>query len=224
MKPSSLPAGLGEALVLFSGGKDSSAAAVALAVAGYQITLFSCVAGPTELTGPKGDSATDIRTHELAKSFPERIQLPRILYDDSYLIRKLGIEKTNKEHVVYPLVLALCVHTVAISYCLKNNIKIIASGYSGYQSVKENYIEQRPDFVQLTKEFVHTYGIAYQTPVIDKPELQVKDILERNNISSNSLEGKTIFSGIPFDKDKAFEFWHSSLPICYNFIEEAKTH
>lgn len=209
-----------EVLVLYSGGKDSSATAVELASKGYQVTLFSCVAGPVELTGPKGDSAPDIRTHELLKAFPNNINSNRILCDDSYLIRKLGIEKTNKEHIVYPLVLALAVTTVAICYCLKNNIKTVAFGYSGYQSGKENYIEQRPDFIELSKKFLAKYGISLLTPVADKSEPEVKDILERYAISSNSLEGKTIFSGIPFDKNKAVEFWNSSLPICYDFIKK----
>ncbi len=209
-----------EVLVLYSGGKDSSATAVELAVSGHQVTLFSCVAGPTELSGPKGDSAPDIRTHELLKAFPNNINSTRVLCDDSYLIRKLGIERTNKEHVVYPLVLALAVHTVAICHCLKNNIKTIACGYSGYQSNKENYIEQRSDFVELTKKFLKEYGISLLTPVVTKSESEVKDILERHGISSNSLEGKTIFSGIPFEQDKAKEFWLASLPICRDFIKK----
>lgn len=208
-----------EVLVLFSGGKDSAAVTVDLAMEGYFVKLFSCQAGPSELAGPRGDSAPDIRVKELLSAFPENIDGQRILCDDSYLIRKLGIERTNKEHIVYPLVLALAVHSYAICYCLKNNIKIMASGYSGYQSTKDNYIEQCPEFVELTKNFLNEYGIMYLTPVIAKSELQVKDILERHGISSNSLEGKTIFSGIDFEKEKAKDFWQASLLLCRDFIK-----
>jgi len=208
-----------EVLVLFSGGRDSSSAAVLLAKMGYKLKLFTCQAGPSELMGPLGDSAPDIRHKELIKVFPQSIDGQRIISDDSYLIRKLAIEKTNNEHVVYPLALALAVHSNAICYCLKNNIKIMASGYSDYQAKNDKYIEQRGDFVILTKKFLGDYNISYLTPVIEKSEPEVKDILERHSISSNSLEEKSIFGGIAFDKEKALEFWQSSIPICKEFIK-----
>ena len=137
------------------------------------------------------------------------------------MIRKLAIEKTNIEHVVYPLALALAVHTTAICYCLKNNIKIIASGYSGYQAKKEKYVEQKADFILLTKEFLKDYGISYLTPVVENSEAEINDILERDGISSKSLENKTIFSGIDFNQNKALEFWQSSIPICKRFIKNS---
>ena len=208
------------AIVLFSGGKDSSATTVQLAVDGYKVRLFTCSAGPIELSGPHGDSAADIRVKEILKAFPKSIDKQRVRYDDSYLIRKLGIERTNKEHVVYPLVLALTTHTAAICYCLKNEINTIASGYSGYQGVKENYIEQHQDYIELTKKFLEGYGISYLTPVVEKSEPEIKDLLEKYGISSNSLEEKTIFSGIDFDKTKALKFWTASLPFCEKFIKE----
>ena len=208
-----------EVLVLFSGGRDSSSVAVLLAKTGYKVKLFTCVAGPSELTGPLGDSAPDIRHKELIKIFPQNIDRQRILENDSYLIRKLAIEKTNTEHIVYPIALALSMHSAAICYCLKNNIKIITSGYSGYQSKEDKYIEQRKDFVILTKNFLRDYNISYLTPVIGKSEFEIKDVLERYGISSNSLEEKAIFGGISFDKEKALEFWQSSVPICKEFIK-----
>ncbi len=211
-----------KALVLFSGGKDSSATAVELVKLGYEVTLLSCMIGQSELTGARGDSAPDIRMLEMLKAFPESIYPQRIFTNIAYLVRKLGIEKTNKEHVIYPLVFALAVSSVAVRYCLKNKIAVVGMGYSGYQSLKDNYIEQRPDFVELGKGFFQKYGITLLTPVAQKSEAEVKDILERNNISSNSLEVKTIFSGIPFDKEKALEFWQSSLPICDNYIANTK--
>lgn len=210
------------ALVLFSGGRDSSASAVELAKQGYMVKLFSCETG-SELAGPHGDSAPDIRHSELLRAFPNNIDPDRILVDDSYLIRKMGLEKTNIEYVVYPLVLALSVHSFAIRYCLNNDIKVIASGYSGHQSKKiDRYIEQRSDFVALTRKFLKEYGISYLTPVVNKTESEIKDILERQGISSNSLETKCIFGGIPYDTDKTLKFWKSSLPICEKFIESSR--
>jgi len=211
-----------EILVLFSGGKDSSSAAVELVMSDYKVKLFTYQAGLSELTGPLGDSAPDIRHKELVKTFPNYINKERVINGSTYLIRKLAIEKTNIEHVVYPIALALAVHSNAICYCLKNNIKTIASGYSGYQAKMDKYIEQNDDFIVLTKRFLEKYDISYLTPVVNKSELEIKDILERHGISSNSLENKSIFGGIPFDKNRALEFWHSSVPICNEFIKNTQ--
>ncbi|PIQ31390.1 MAG: hypothetical protein COW61_03715 [Candidatus Yonathbacteria bacterium CG17_big_fil_post_rev_8_21_14_2_50_46_19] len=156
------------ALVLYSGGRDSSATALEMARLGYMVKLFTCQWGLSELVGPRGDSAPDIRHAELMGAFPKYIDPDRAIMGNPYLVRKLAIEKTNETHVVYPIALALAVHVDAILYCMKRDIKHIACGYSGYQATRDIYIEQREDFLLLMKEFVGEYGIEYHTPVIKK--------------------------------------------------------
>ncbi len=206
------------ALVLFSGGRDSSSAAIEMVRAGYTVKLFTYQAGLPELLGPRGDSAPDIRHGELLNIFPHSIATERVITGNTYLIRKLAIEKTNTTHVVYPIALALAVHTSAILYCLRNNIYDIACGYSGYQAKEDRYIEQRDDFLKLTKEFLGEYGITYHAPIVQMSKKGVMDILERYGISSNSLENKSLFGGIPFEIEKALEFWNTSLPVCKEYI------
>lgn len=209
-------------LVLFSGGRDSSSAAIEMVRAGYMVKLFTYQAGLPELVGPHGDSAPDIRHKELLKIFPHDIAPERIITGNTYLIRKLALEKTNVTHVVYPIALALAVHTSAILYCLQNDIRDIACGYSGYQAKEDRYIEQRDDFLKLTKEFLGEYGITYHAPVVQMSKEDVMNILERHGVSSNSLENKSIFGGIPFEIDKALEFWNISLPVCKKYIEHMR--
>lgn len=208
-----------EILVLFSGGRDSSATAIEMARSGFQVNLFTYQAGLPELTGEQGDSAPNIRHKELFNTFPELISRDRIIEGNTYLLRKLAIEKTNSTHVVYPIALALAVHTQAIIYCLESGIKNIACGYSGYQAIEDRYIEQRDDFFQLMKSFLEDYEIEYRAPVIKKSKNEVIDILECNGVSSNSLENKSLFGAIPFDVSKAHDFWNESLPICCDYIE-----
>jgi len=209
-------------VVLFSGGRDSSAAAVEMAREGYDVALFTFQAGLPELTGERGDSAPDIRHRELTKSFPENIDKNRIITGSTYLIKKLAIDKTNKRHVVYPIALALAFHSDAILFCIKNNIKDITCGYSGYQAKEDRYIEQRKDFFELMKNFLAEYGINYHAPVINKSKEGVIDILEKNGISSNSLENKSIFGAIPFDVDKSLDFWNESIVECREYIKYMK--
>jgi 7-cyano-7-deazaguanine synthase in queuosine biosynthesis len=207
------------ALVLFSGGKDSSAATIEMIRAGYSVVLFTHHIGQTELCGPNGDSAPDIRFNELHTMFPTHIDAKREIRKSAYLIRKLALEKTNKTHVVYPLALALAVDAEAIIYCLEHGIQDVACGYSAYQATEDRYIEQSEIFWKLSKSFFAELGITYHAPVIDKSEQEIMDILDRNNISSNSLENKSLFNGIEFDMTKTVDFWNESLPICRDYIK-----
>ncbi|MEI6296341.1 MAG: 7-cyano-7-deazaguanine synthase [bacterium] len=210
-------------LVLFSGGRDSSCAVIEMLRAGYFVRLFTCQAVSSETTGPKGDSAPDIRQKELITNFPNKIDAERVIRKDAYLIRKLAISRTNKTHVVYPIAIALAIHSEAILYCLKNNIKNIACGYSGYQSKEDRYIEQSTDFFELMKSFLKEYGIEYHAPVINKTKKEINDILEQCNIESSSLENKSIFGDIEFDTNKALEFWNESIPVCRDYISKMQS-
>ena len=208
-----------KALVLFSGGKDSSATVVEMIRAGYNPVLFTFQIGKPELVGPKGDSAPDIRYFELMKAFPQRIFPERIILGNNFLIRKLAIEKTNSAHVVYPLAITLAFLSDAILYCLRHDIHDIGCGYSAYQAKEDRYIEQRDDFIEHTKIFLKEYGISLYTPVVKKTKQEVMEILDKCGISSNSLESKAMLGGIPFNIEKALEFWNESLPICREYIE-----
>ena len=207
-----------DVLVLYSEGRDSSAATVEMALKKNYVKLFTFQAGALELVGRHGDSAPEIRHKELFTAFPEYIDPQRALDGSTYIIRKLGIEKTNTTHVIYPITLA--VHCEAIIYCSKHSIKRIACGYSGYQSDRDIYIEQRRDFAKLTADFVGEYGIAYHLPVIDKSESEIKNLLERHGISSNSLENKSLFGGVSFDVKYAHQYWDSCIPFCRKYLHE----
>jgi 7-cyano-7-deazaguanine synthase in queuosine biosynthesis len=211
------------ALVTFSGGKDSSASAIKMAQAGYKIRLFTYQAGMPELTGPLGDSAPDIRHRELLAAFPDNIEKERVITGNTYLIRKLAIERTNSTHVVYPIALALAVNSNVILYCLKNNITEVVCGYSGYQGKEDRYIEQRHDFFELMKKFLAEYGLNLHAPVIEKNKKEVMDILEQYGVSSNSMENKSVFGGISFDVNKALNYWNDCLPICRKYIQDMQS-
>src|SRR3989344_2542941 len=209
-------------LVLFSGGKDSSATVVEMVRAGYGVTLFTFQLGRSELIGPNGDSAPDIRHLELIRVFPQHIGAQRVILGNNYLIRKLAIEKTNSTHVVYPLAITLVFLSDAILYCLKNDIHDIACGYSAYQAKEDRYIEQRDDFIDHQRTFLKEYCIALHTPVVKKTKQEIMEILDHFGISSNSLESKAMFGAIPFDMSKTVKFWNDSIPICREYIKNKK--
>jgi len=210
-------------LVLFSGGKDSSATVVEIIRAGYKPILFTFQLGKAELMGSNGDSAPDIRHLELIKAFPQCVDSQRVILGNNYLIRKLAIEKTNSTHVVYPLAITLVFLSDAILYCLKNDIHDIACGYSAYQAKEDRYIEQRDDFIDHQRTFLKEYGIALHTPVVKKTKQEIMDILDQCGVSSNSLESKAMLGGVPFNIEKSLEFWNESIPICKEYIKSKQS-
>ncbi|MGB8815955.1 MAG: hypothetical protein WCC74_01795 [Minisyncoccia bacterium] len=209
-------------LVLFSGGRDSSATVIEMIRAGYKVKLFTYLEFPG-IVGPNGDSPSSIRYKELLNAFPKYIDSDRVIKINAYLVRKLAIEKTNKIHVVYPITLALAIHVDAILYCLENNIKDIASGNSGYQAKEDRYIEQQNNYCELMKDFLAEYNITYHTPIAKKSKKEIVDVLEQCSISSNSLEGNSIFGAIPFEIDKALDFWNESIPVCREYIKNMRS-
>ncbi|MDO8659309.1 MAG: 7-cyano-7-deazaguanine synthase [Candidatus Parcubacteria bacterium] len=209
-------------LVLFSGGRDSSSVAVEMIRAGYKVKLFTYQGGLPELVGPRGDSAPDIRHLELLKVFPKSLDAERVITGNAYLLRKLAIEKTNEMHVVYPIAIVFGIYAGAILYCLENDINDIACGYSGYQGKEDRYIEQRKDFFERMKIFLKEYGIKLHAPIIEKSKQEVMDILERCGISSNSMENKAVWGGIPFKVEKAEEYWEKCLPVIRDYIKSMR--
>lgn len=214
---------LKKVLVLFSGGRDSSSTVIEMVRAGYSVKLFTYQGGLPELVGLRGDSAPDIRHMELMKAFPKNIDTERVITGNAYLLRKLAIEKTNSMHIVYPIAIAFGIYAGAILYCLKNGIHDIACGYSGYQGKEDRYIEQRKDFFERMKTFLKEWGIKLHAPIIDKSKQEVMDILERCGVSSNSLENKAVWGGIPFEVDKAKEYWEKCLPVCRDYIKSMRS-
>jgi 7-cyano-7-deazaguanine synthase in queuosine biosynthesis len=205
-----------EALILYSGGRDSSAAIVEMIREGYLIKAFTLQL--IELTGPNGDSAPDIRYQEIKKAFPEQVDADRFICKNLYLIKKLAIDRTNTTEIIYPLAAALAIHVEALLYCLNNKIENICSGYSGYQANIDRYVEQRSDFFEKMKSFLNEYGVNYHAPIKDKTKDETIEILDMCGISSNSLESKSIFIGGPFDINKVNIFWEESLAICREYI------
>lgn len=210
-----------EAVILYSGGRDSSAATIEMVRKGYFIKAFTLQL--VELTGLKGDSAPDIRYQELKKVFTPQINENRFICKNLYLIKKLAIDRTNSTEVVYPIAVTLAIHVEALLYCINNNIKDIASGYSGYQAKIDRYIEQRNDFYEKMKSFLKEYGVTYHAPIKDKSKEETIEILDMCGISSNSLESKSIFIGGPFNIDKVDIFWEESLQICREYINYKKS-
>ena len=207
-------------VILFSGGRDSSLAVCKLASHEKNLILMNCLNGTTI-----GTDVIQTRYRDLKERFPSRIkdfvQVPIF-----GLFRTLAISQLERDLKCYKTCLVclgckMAAHTHAIIFCIENDIKVIADGYNQYQS--GDFMEQRPEAIEIMKNFSAEYGILYINPVYDyKNKKEVKYALYDYGISTKSLEGTCIFgdSYSTPDRKDIISYITERLQICRNFIKE----
>jgi predicted subunit of tRNA(5-methylaminomethyl-2-thiouridylate) methyltransferase len=181
------------AAVMFSGGRDSSLAAVIYCTRGFRVQLLRFRTGfgiPSPLP--------EIREAELRTRFHDTI-LPTPDPIGVYgLVRRIAVAEIEDDFRQFSgknLVLLgekLALHAASIVYCLNNEIEILADGTSGYQAEMP---EQRDTAIDFFRELAQHYGIQYETPVKSATsDNDVKYALLEAGISTKSLEGISMFA------------------------------
>ncbi len=208
-----------DVLVLFSGGRDSTLAVCQLAALGKKITLMNCLNGTTIR-----NEIVKERVTELKERFPchlkQFIQVPTF-----GLFRKLAFSQIEEDFRCYKTNLMclgckMAAHTQAILYCIENDIKVIADGYNRYQAGE--FMEQRPEAIEILKNFSAEYGLLYINPIYDcLSKKEVKYELFNYGLSTKSLEGTCVFGdtySIP-KPGAVISYISAKLPMCRDFIK-----
>jgi hypothetical protein len=181
------------AVVMFSGGRDSSLAAVTYCTRGYRVQLLRFITGlgiPSPL--PK------IRESELRGRFGDQLLPtpgPIRIYG---LVRRIAIAEIEDDFKRFGgknLVLLgekLALQAASIVHCLSNAIDVLADGTSGYEA---DMPEQRDIAIDFFSELSQRYGIRYETPVRAATSSdEVKYALLEAGISTKSLEAISMFA------------------------------
>lgn len=165
-----------EIALLFSGGIDSTTAALLLAERYEKVHLLSFCNG----YGHYRIERTRSRAKELSKHCGSRFVhfvasvrpfFERILADPLTEYRRYG------SGFIWCLSCKLAMHARAIIYCLEHGINEAADGSS--QSTGE-MVEQMLVSIYLIREFYEQYGIAFRTPVYTLPrEKEIEELRRR---------------------------------------------
>jgi hypothetical protein len=208
-----------DAIVKFSGGRDSSLAAALLCLEGHQVQLLRYTTG----FGIPSDLPLQ-RIAELRRAFPTAIYPVVPVLPVYGLVRRIAvatIEEDFRRYGGYNLVLlgeALALHAAGLVHCLSNGVPALADGSSGYQT---DMPEQRAVALEQFRLLTESYGISYLTPVIGYPSAdEVKYQLLDLGISTKSLEGISMFSDSfsYADDDKISAYLVDKVPIARSFI------
>jgi predicted subunit of tRNA(5-methylaminomethyl-2-thiouridylate) methyltransferase len=181
------------AAIMFSGGRDSSLAAVTYCLRGREIQLLRFATG-------LGISSQlpEIRETELRTRFGKQILPTPSPIPIHGLVRRIAIAEIEADFQEFEgknLVLLgekLAIHAAALVFCLNNGIDLLADGTSGYQS---DLPEQRGTAVEFFCELSSKFHIKYETPIKEmRSDTDVKYSLLEAGISTKSLEGLSMFA------------------------------
>jgi 7-cyano-7-deazaguanine synthase in queuosine biosynthesis len=206
-----------EVVVLFSGGRDSSLAACLMANQNKKVHLLTCNNG----ISIKPELA-DVRFRELQEAFPAEI-VARTIVPSYGLFRRVALVDIEQDFHQFKknLILLgyqLAAHTEGILYCQRNDIKVLVSGFTRYES---HYAEQLPEAIKALSVFASEYGVEYMVPVYECTSAdEVKYKLLDFGISTKSLEGVSIFADTFSDPspELVLRYIEAKLPICRDYM------
>ncbi len=165
-------------VLMFSGGRDSSIAAVRLAKQGARLHLVTVSSG--HLLGIENVRR---RLMELKPLLPPSTKWLQV--------RQPHDLKTDTSF--YEMTCLPCHHSYVVASCIiaaKHQAKRLAFGYARYQS---NWPEQTPLAIERLRSVLWAYGIALDLPVYDLASRESAiEILRRLGVSTASLEQKCI--------------------------------
>lgn len=210
------------ATLLFSGGRDSTAAAVILGLASSELHLLSF---------KSGFAMDELDLRELRRKEFEDSGLPAALHFHTVNIRALVREialidlVSDIQRDGCQLILlgeALSMFAAAVVYMRRHNLRNLAYGATSYQS---HYPEQHPVVIEALRGFLQRWNITLLTPGIDwNTEKEPKDILRNAGLSTKSLESISMFADIDDlpHVDASIAYMERKTPVFTKYIERSR--
>ena len=206
-----------EVVVLFSGGRDSSLVACLMANQNKKVHLLTCNNG----VSIKPELA-EFRFKELQAAFPAEI-VSRTIVPSYGLFRRIALVDIEQDFHQFKknLILLgyqLAAHTEGIIYCKRNNIRVLASGFTRYEA---HYAEQLPEAITALTAFAREYEVEYLVPVYEYSSAdEVKYALLDFGVSTKSLEGVSIFADTFSDpsSELVLQYIKAKLQICRDYM------
>ena len=175
-EPATAPLVTRPCVLMFSGGRDSSIAAVRLGETGPPLTLVTITSDHLY-----GIEAVRLRLAELAKHLPADTRWLRIKQPVD-----LATDTSFYEQTCLPCHHAYVVVAAVVARAL--NAGRLGFGYTGYQS---DWPEQTPVAIARLRAVLADYGIALELPVADLASREEAEVeLQGLGLSSASLEQK----------------------------------
>lgn len=204
------------AVVMFSGGRDSSLVTCLLHQRGYSVALLTTSSGASF-----GEELVDYRVGELRAALKAALPWSRV--STPGLFRSVAIADIEHDFARWSTNLIilggqLASLTEGIVHCLQNGVETLAAGYVKYE---QDYHEQTPVAVAWLREYCASFGIALELPVYDYTSADhVKYALLNFGVSTKSLEAVSLF-GDSFSAASGTvirEYLDAKAPTCRSYV------
>jgi len=210
-----------EAIILYSGGLDSSAVAAVYGHRRYD-TLHL-------LTFDNGTQSNIELAEVRIPSFGERFKNTNFIHETlstKYLFKKIALNNITEDILKYETNLVcvgckMAMHAEALVYALDNGIDEIVDGFAERQ---ERFPEQDISFVNEMKRVHAKYGIEYKSPLYNrvKSKEDVKELLFMYDLSTKSIEPNCILGGTfsPAEKHKIRGYFKEKEKFIDDYISQ----
>lgn len=211
-----MSSGKKRAVVLFSGGRDSSLATCLLHQRGYSVSLLTTSSGASF-----GENLVEYRVNELRNALNAELPWSRI--STPGLFRSVAIADIERDFERWSTNLIIlgaqfASLTEGVVNCLQNEVSTLATGYVKYE---QDYHEQSPVAVAWLSDFCASFGIELTLPVYDYTSIDhVKYALLNFGVSTKSLEAVSLF-GDSFSTAAAStieEYLEAKAPTCRSYV------
>jgi hypothetical protein len=167
----------GGCVLLFSGGRDSSIAAIRLSHQFSRLILMTVTTAHLD-----GIDAVHRRLLELKQLLPDKAEWAHAISANDTMVRIGAVESCLPCHQQYL--------TIAVSLAVQQGIRNIALGYAGYQS---EWLEQTPLAIERLRSVLGELGFKLLLPSADiRSKDEAKEILRAAGLSDLALEQKCL--------------------------------
>lgn len=158
-----------ECAVLFSGGKDSFAAAIKMRAKGYRIYLLSCDNGCMSGVANFSHGAERLKKVFGSSVSHEVVSIAESVHELRQSLCSVTVSELAKEypHILpYQLDCLIChsaMYQAAIWYCLSHGISVLVDG----GRISQKFIVELPEMVEQYRELGEAFGIQVLFPLLD---------------------------------------------------------
>jgi tRNA U34 2-thiouridine synthase MnmA/TrmU len=210
-------------LLLFSGGMDSSAAAILLTKRFAKIRLLTCT--PPYEFGCRRLTAARVR--RLRRLLPE-VEFTQHFAGNYHLLcllKPFQAVKEARSTLLFCTVCKLSMHLKAIEVCRREGVKYAASGIGVRE--QQNFPDQLPDLEFRVNRLYAEAGITRLSPVKDRSKKEVKELLAGYGLYPRLIFPRCpvkqiqelfwFFFGFPAD-EKILDWYDSRLPLMKRIV------
>ncbi|OQA91285.1 MAG: 7-cyano-7-deazaguanine synthase [Elusimicrobia bacterium ADurb.Bin231] len=203
-------------LILFSGGTDSTAAAVYYLKKGvktYLVTFDNGVESDLDLSEKKSKI--------IIKKFPQLCSWRMLNSKD--LFHKMAIKTLEKDVKKYGVLVCcackLAMLSESILFCMKNHINIIADGF---QKSQNYYPEQTQEYIKVASRLCGKFNIKNEHPLYDLTSERIKNIILSAGIPAKPQQAKCLFGENRIKSEYVEKYTLNKLNIALNYIAEKR--